>query len=216
MSVYFLISVVPDLQNVFDVYVPKNQYGFLLLGKVVDLIDSLIEEWYPGISDSSRSSGSVLRLAPCVECRQNESGHYFTVAECTKASYKSDSVECPNCGMRLIREVAPDVVFADIDESLVVEQINIDDSLIRAKEKRIGDGAFSTVYKINVEGENLAAKVNNLVIFLKLFLKIVSIHQVFYKDNLKKLLLMLTLFIFSAGVYYERWNQPKQITSSRS
>ena len=160
MSVFFLISVVPDLQNVFDIYVPKNPYGFQLLGKVVDLIDSLIEEWYPGISNSSHSSGSVLRLAPCVECRgENGSGHYFTVAECTKASYKSDIVECPNCGMRLIRDVAPDVVFADIDESLVVEQINIDDSLIRAKEKRIGDGAFSTVYKINVEGENLAAKV---------------------------------------------------------
>ena len=162
MSVYFLVSIVPDLQNVFDVYVPRNQFGFQLLGKVVDLIDSLIEEWYPGLSDSSHSAGSILRLAPCV-CRGNVyggGGHFFTVADCTKASYISNNIDCPNCGSRLIRDIAPDVVFADIDESLVVEEINIDEMLIRAKEKRIGDGAFSTVYKINVEGENLAAKVN--------------------------------------------------------
>ena len=164
MSVYLLISIVADQKNVFDIYVPRNQYGFQLLGRVVDLIDSLIEEWYPGLSDNSSVTGSVMRLAPCVECRNlgyATGGHYFTVADCTEASYVSNSIECPNCGDRLIRDVAPDVVFADIDESLVVDEINIDEMLIRAKEKRIGDGAFSTVYKVNVEGENVAAKVTS-------------------------------------------------------
>jgi len=35
---------------------------------------------------------------------------------------------------------------------------------IRQENKRLGGGAFSTVYKINVDGDNLAAKVNFSVI----------------------------------------------------
>ncbi|XP_066910752.1 leucine-rich repeat serine/threonine-protein kinase 2-like isoform X2 [Clytia hemisphaerica] len=158
----FLITTVPEKQNIFDIYVPMNQHGFMVLGVVVDLVDNLIEEWYPGLSDSSYSSrSSIQRLVPCNTCRGDLYGncHYFTVAQCTKESHHSDIIECPQCGPRRIRDVAPDVVFADIDQSLIVERINIDENGLRAKKKKLGDGAFSTVYKINVEGENIAAKV---------------------------------------------------------
>jgi len=165
---YFLIATLPNLQNTFDIYVPENQDGFKLLGVMVDLIDSLVEEWYPGLVETSYSNatGSIRRLAACVTCRADmyDDCHFFSVDKCTEASFKSDTIDCPECGPRLICKVTPEVVFADIDNSLVLKQLNIDEMSIRQENKRLGGGAFSTVYKINVDGDNLAAKVNFSVI----------------------------------------------------
>jgi len=74
---YFLIATLPNLQNTFDIYVPENQDGFKLLGVMVDLIDSLVEEWYPGLVETSYSNatGSIRRLAACVTCRADTSPH---------------------------------------------------------------------------------------------------------------------------------------------
>ena len=166
---YFLIATLPNNQNTFDIYVPEHQDGFQLLGVIVDLIDNLVEEWYSGLMETSyvNMTGSIQRLAPCVTCRADmyDDCHFFTVSACTQASFHSDTVECPTCGPRLIRKVTPEVVFADIDSSLVVETLNIDEMSIRTEDKRLGRGAFSNVYKINVEGENLAAKVYIFIFF---------------------------------------------------
>lgn len=160
-SRYFLISSVPELPKSFDIYVPKNQDGFMLLGILVDLIDGLIEEWYPGLMDSSSGIRGlrIQRLAPCVTCLGEDYCHFFTVKDCIAASLKSDMIECLECGPRFIKDVAPDIVFADLDDALVLDSLNIDETAIRNSEREIGSGAFASVYKVTVEGDTLAAKV---------------------------------------------------------
>ena len=86
------------------------------------------------------------------------SPHLFDLSDCIIESYESDTIECPNCGPCLISIVAPDVVFADLNENLIYEDCNI--QFARSKSNLlVGIGAFASVYKANVNGTNLAVKV---------------------------------------------------------
>ena len=45
---YFLVCTLPHEPNEFHIVTTGNQMGHVLIGNLVDLIDNLIEEWYPG------------------------------------------------------------------------------------------------------------------------------------------------------------------------
>lgn len=151
-----------DPKNTFDVHVPVNQTGFKLLGSVVDLIDNLLEEWYPGLNDTeyANSSTKILRLSPCDFCKRSGYPYYFTIEECIYASNQSDTIECESCGLRPLRTIAPDVVFSDIDPKLIQEQVIIQDG--HSRHLRLGQGAFADVYKAQVQGISLAVKVSTI------------------------------------------------------
>ena len=45
---YLLVCSLPQTPNNFHVVTTGNRRGHVVMGNLVDLIDNLIEEWYPG------------------------------------------------------------------------------------------------------------------------------------------------------------------------
>ena len=58
------------LEGGIRVMVPPSKAGGRLLGELVDLIDALVEEWYPGLLIVSPITGqpAVEIRVPCVSC----------------------------------------------------------------------------------------------------------------------------------------------------
>ena len=67
---FFLVAAVPGHQNIFDVFAPINRCGYKLLGRLANMIDTLVEEWYPGLTEGSiEGRGDMIqRLASCDSC----------------------------------------------------------------------------------------------------------------------------------------------------
>ena len=167
---FFLITEKPTNKKCLEVFTPINPAGYKILGCLVDLVDNLLEEWYPGLQlNSSKNGSSVQRLSPCFVCQR----HYFQLEDIISESYQSESINCENCGSVLIQAVAPDVVFADIDRELVLEECQI--SFQDTDSKTLGVGAFAYVYQAQVNGINLALKVTAIFDVFWFYGKLVSL-----------------------------------------
>lgn len=165
----------------------------LLIAQIVDLIDTLLEDWYPALGTrfvhSSEGDLLVSRLVPCTRCIRDaamtQNGHpstrkchddleishhvaenrmkvsrtagdlknttiinCFTIEECMLAGREYGWVECPTHSGRHMKEMAPDTIFADIDEALVlnVEQIK--------RGRLLGRGAFGFVFRTTIKKMN--------------------------------------------------------------
>jgi leucine-rich repeat kinase 2 len=145
-------------ENVVNICVPATSYGTGLLVSIVNHIDSLIEEWYPGLAGIDiHGDPLVRRVAPCSHCKKTEI-HEFDLLELIKISTQTNSVECPvHRGSVLLLELAPDIVFGDIEESMVIQGFEYDDS----PKYQLGDGAFGCVFRsiLRPSNKKVAVKV---------------------------------------------------------
>ena len=135
--------------------------GYQLFVGIVDLVDALIDEWYPGLTDTSQKR-TVKRLAPCHNCKIFGNEAYFELKKCISSSYFSDKIKCTKCSTFCdISFIAPDAVFADLGDLV---NSNSEITYLDNKNK-LGTGAFASVYKVKINGKYVAAKV---LIFKKL------------------------------------------------
>ena len=51
------------VDETLEICVPVSQHGYELIGFLVDHLDALIEEWYPGLSKHNSVSFFIDRLA---------------------------------------------------------------------------------------------------------------------------------------------------------
>ena len=67
---YFLIELVAGENNLFDITVPTSQTGTRLLCSIVDNVEALIDEWFPGLRDLDISTGHSLaqQMSICPLC----------------------------------------------------------------------------------------------------------------------------------------------------
>ncbi|XP_065642153.1 leucine-rich repeat serine/threonine-protein kinase 2 [Hydra vulgaris] len=143
--------------NILDVRSQRSFAGYQLFVGIIDLIDGLVDEWYPGLMDISQKR-TIKRLVPCQNCKINEKRFTFDLNICIASSYTSDNIKCTECNQFSdIGFIAPDAVFADLGD-LVFS--NWDNKFLDKKYK-LGAGAFATVYKVKINGIDIAAKVFN-------------------------------------------------------
>ena len=57
---YFLINLLPGDSNTFDIIVPTTNHGTKLLCSIVDNVEALIDEWFPGLRDLDIINGDSL------------------------------------------------------------------------------------------------------------------------------------------------------------
>ena len=198
---FFLITEKPTNKKCLEIFTPINPAGYKILGCLVDVVDNLLEEWYPGLQlNSSKNGSSVQRLSPCFVCQR----HYFQLEDIISESYQSESINCENCGSVLIQAVAPDVVFADIDRELVLEECQI--SFQDTDSKTLGVGAFAYVYQAQVNGINLALKVTAIFDVSFGSMNEVSFIVCFHNSLTKRVLLIYS-FIIPYVIIYQSLNQ---------
>ena len=71
-SSYYLLELNPEEVDTFDILVPLTTRGIQLLCSIVDNVESLVDEWFPGLRDLSMVGGADLikpmSLCPYCSC----------------------------------------------------------------------------------------------------------------------------------------------------
>ena len=127
--------------------------GRKILGQLIDIVDKLISEWYPGLSDQ------VEQRVPCSEClkRGNSDPYEFKVeALLPLITDHKLSHHCNAQHIVQLTEIVPDLLLADLDSAFLLDL----EKLIYTQEEGslLGIGAFGEVYRGIYKNRTVAIK----------------------------------------------------------
>ena len=155
---------------------PSNRNGILVMAtpsgkgtkticQLVDIIVSLIHEWYPGLEETAGRHGGMEQWAPCYECLKLGREHPFEfkidqymslitsnhlVIEC---GYNQDD---PNKNHNVsLADIMPDLLLQDLGKFLLkAEEIKYQED----QDSLLGEGGFGKVYRGKYKGKSIAIK----------------------------------------------------------
>ena len=140
--------------------------GKKIISQLVDLVMSLVLEWYPGLQEGKHGSNGLEQKIPCFECAKlgRVKPFEFIVEECLPMITKNQmTMECgyfsddpaKNHTVSLT-DIIPDLLLQDIDPELLLdsEEINYQES----DTSLLGMEGYGKVYQGRYKGISVAIK----------------------------------------------------------
>ena len=131
--------------------------GSKIMGQLVDLVLSLINEWYPGIQEGVGPESGLEQKVPCYECLKmgRTDPFEFCIKDCVDL-IKNNQTLMIECGYyenparnhsASLADIVPDILLQDIDLQflLKIEDLNFSEELASL----LGEGSFGKVYRGN-------------------------------------------------------------------
>ena len=154
----FVIESLAELKRYQDkdgvlILASQGAEGCKILGQLIDIVEQLISEWYPGLNDE------LEQKVPCIECIKCRvpSPHEFKVDQLLPLIV--DHKLIIKCGggheVRLV-EIVPDLLLQDIDPAFLLDPREV--IYKQEKESLLGTGAFGEVYRGKYKGRAVAIK----------------------------------------------------------
>ena len=139
--------------------------GKQIFGQLVDIITTLINEWYPGLKKTTQNNGIEQRV-PCFECMKLRRPNPFEyeIKQCLSAiARKEVIIECryylknpPENHIVELTDIVPDLLLKDFDAKFLLKKVDIiyeeDEANLLCK------GVFEEVYHGKCHGKAVAIK----------------------------------------------------------
>ncbi|XP_053107680.1 leucine-rich repeat serine/threonine-protein kinase 2 isoform X2 [Hemicordylus capensis] len=143
--------------------VPSCRKGCILLGQVVDHIDSLMEEWFPGLLDVDvcGEGETLLKKWVLYSFEDGEEHQKILLDDLLKKAEEGDLLinpDRPKCTIP-IAQIAPDLILADLPRNIMLNNDGLE--FDQRPEFLLGDGGFGSVYRASYDGEEVAVKIFN-------------------------------------------------------
>ena len=144
---------------------PSN-HGKKIIGQLVDLVLSLIIEWYPGLAEGQHSNNNLEQRVPCFQCvkERRPKPFEFRVDQCLPIIAKNQTtIECgyyrddrsKNHTVSLA-DIVPDLLLQDIDPHFL---LNPEDIHYQEDEASLlGKGGYGKVYRGTCQNKSVAIK----------------------------------------------------------
>ncbi|XP_063164052.1 leucine-rich repeat serine/threonine-protein kinase 2 [Candoia aspera] len=152
-----------NLNSFLKITGPSCRKGCIILGQVVDHIDSLMEEWFPGLLevDVCGEGETLLKKWALYSFEDGEEHQKILLDDLLKKAEEGDLLINPDQPKSTIpiAQIAPDLILADLPRNIMLnnDELEFDE----APEFLLGDGGFGSVYHASYGGEEVAVKIFN-------------------------------------------------------
>ena len=127
--------------------------GRKILGQLIDIVEQLISEWYPGLN------GELEQRVPCIECIKSDIPNPYEFKVDQLLPLIADHKLTHKCGgehnVKLL-EIVPDLLLQDLDPAFLLDPREV--IYKQEKESLLGTGAFAEVYRGKYKGRAIAIK----------------------------------------------------------
>ena len=132
--------------------------GRNIFGQLIDIVEGLIAEWYPGLDRNFESR------VPCTECLKNNSENVqeFQVKKLLPFILENKStIGCHDSKNVKIHDVqlinlVPELLFKDLDENFLLKPEEV--VFTKSRESLLGEGGYGRIYKGTYREQSVAVK----------------------------------------------------------